>query len=165
MNALGSDKTHTKQTDYIRGTVNPTWNTNLNFGCRSWEKFLILQVWDSDYNADDPISKKQKITLSPGNHQDNRREAYSSGYMIFDYNFVVDSEECSTNPCWNGGTCVDGCASYTCHCAPSYRRTHCEQLSGNLRVKARYGRNLSDRDPWLNDSDPYMKVIAVDTQS
>ena len=42
--ALGSDRTHKKQTRHIDGTVDPTWNQNLNFGCQSWEKFLMLQV-------------------------------------------------------------------------------------------------------------------------
>ena len=32
----------------------------------------------------------------------------------------------------------------------------------NLRVKARFGRNLPDEDPGRNFSDPYMEVIVVD---
>ena len=82
--------------------------------------------------------------------------------MIFDYSFVIDGDECAPNPCRNGGTCVDECASYTCLCRRSYVGTNCEHLSGNLRVKARYGRNLPDEDPWWNDSDPYLQVIAID---
>ena len=35
-------------------------------------------------------------------------------------------------------------------------------MSGNLQVKARYGRNLPDEDGLWNESDPYLEVIAVD---
>ena len=163
--ATSSTGSHKKQTSYIGGTVNPTWNTVLNFGCRRWVKYIELQVWDSDSGftgGDDEMSSKQKTTLSVGNHQSNRHNAFGSGYMIFDYNLVLDGNECSTNPCQNGGTCVDGCASYTCRCRSSYSGTNCEQLSGNLRIYARYGRNLPDEDGWWNDSDPYLEVIAYD---
>ena len=160
--ATSSTGSHKKQTSYIGGTVNPTWNTVLNFGCRRWVKYIELQVWDSDIDADDEMSRKQKTTLSVGNHQNNRHNAFGSGYMIFDYNLVLDGNECSTNPCQNGGTCVDGCASYTCRCRSPYSGTNCEQFSGNLRIYARYGRNLPDEDGWWNDSDPYLEVIAYD---
>ena len=155
---------HKKQTSDIGGTVNPTWNTVLNFGCRRW-KYIELQVWDSDSwftGADDEMSSKQKTTLSVGNHQSNGHNAFGSGYMIFDYNLVLDNNECSSNPCQNGGTCVDGCASYTCRCRSPYSGTNCEQLSGNLRIYACYGRNLPDEDGLWNDSDPYLEVIAFD---
>ena len=163
--ATSSTGSHSKQTSYVDGTVNPTWNKVLNFGCRRWVKYIELQVWDSDsgfLGGDDEMSSKQKKTLSIGNHQSNRLNAFGSGYLIFDYSLVLDGNECSSNPCRNGGTCVDGCASYTCRCRSSYSGTNCEELSGNLRVYARYGRNLPDEDPWWNDSDPYMEVIAYD---
>ena len=163
--ATGSTGSRTKQTRNIGGTMDPTWNTVLNFGCQRWVKYIEFQVWDSDSGftfGDDEMSTKQKVTLSPGNHDNNRHNAYDSGYMIFDYNFALDGSECSTNPCRNGGSCVDGCASYTCHCRPYYSGTNCETLSGNLRVYARYGRNLPDEDGLWNNSDPYLEVIAID---
>ena len=163
--ATSSTGSHSKRTSYVGGTVNPTWNTVLNFGCRRWVKYIELQVWDSDsgfLGGDDEMSSKQKKTLSIGSQQNNRLNAFGSGYLIFDYSLVLDGNECSSNPCRNGGTCVDGCASYTCRCRPSYSGTNCEELSGNLRIYARYGRNLPDEDPWWNDSDPYLEVIAYD---
>jgi len=89
--ATSSTGSHSKQTSYIGGTVNPTWNTVLNFGCRRWVKYIELQVWDRDSGftgGEDEISRKQKTTLSVGNHQNNRHNAFGSGYMIFDYSLV-----------------------------------------------------------------------------
>jgi len=161
--ATSSTGSHSKQTACKRGTVNPTWNTVLNFGCRRWVPFIELQVWDADElrNGDDNISTKQKIQLLPGNHSNNSHKAYGRGYMIFDYDFVLKNE-CSSNPCQNGGTCINGCAGYTCYCRHPFSGTNCEHLSGNLRVYARYGRNLPDYDGLDNNSDPYLEVIAYD---
>ena len=39
---------------------------------------------------------------------------------------------------------------------------NCEHRVGNLRVYARGGTGLPDEDPWFNDSDPYLEVIAYD---
>ena len=164
--AISSTGSHALSTSYIDGTQNPTWNSNLNFGCRRWANVIQLQVWDSDSGftgGDDEMSDKQETTLALGNHYSNRHSAHGSGYLIFDYSFIADGNECSgSNPCRNGGICVDGCASYTCTCTSRYTGTHCEHLSGNLRFKARYARNLRDSDGWWNDSDPYMQVIAID---
>ena len=35
-------------------------------------------------------------------------------------------DECSSNPCQNGGTCYDGIDSYKCHCKNGWNGTHCE---------------------------------------
>jgi Notch-like protein len=41
---------------------------------------------------------------------------------------IVFSEilECDSNPCHNGGSCIDLVAEFTCHCMAGYRGTHCE---------------------------------------
>uniref|UniRef100_A0A4W6G7W9 Versican core protein n=1 Tax=Lates calcarifer TaxID=8187 RepID=A0A4W6G7W9_LATCA len=39
----------------------------------------------------------------------------------------ADIDECQSNPCRNGGTCVDGLASFTCVCLPSYSGLFCEE--------------------------------------
>ena len=160
--ASSSEGPHSKNTPYISGTQNPTWNSVLNFGCRRWVNFITLQIWDDDYNADDEMSTTQRKNIEPGNHLNNRVDANGGGYLIFDYNFRVDGNDCSTNPCQNGGTCVDGCNSYSCQCAPHYSGTNCENRYGNLRFKARYARDLRDSDGWWNGSDSYMEIIAID---
>ena len=38
----------------------------------------------------------------------------------------ADINECSSNPCRNGGTCRDGVNSYTCNCVAAYKGVNCE---------------------------------------
>ena len=38
----------------------------------------------------------------------------------------TDINECSSNPCRNGGTCRDGVNSYTCNCVTGYNGVHCQ---------------------------------------
>ena len=40
--------------------------------------------------------------------------------------FLQDIDECSSDPCQNGGTCEDGVNEYTCQCATGYTGTNCE---------------------------------------
>lgn len=35
---------------------------------------------------------------------------------------------CLSNPCQNGGICVQEGAMYTCNCSLSYSGTHCEDI-------------------------------------
>ena len=39
----------------------------------------------------------------------------------------LDDDECTSDPCQNGGACVDGVDSYTCACAAGYSGDHCEE--------------------------------------
>ena len=41
------------------------------------------------------------------------------------YSLIADIDECSPNPCENGGTCTDGINSYTCTCVPGYSDVKC----------------------------------------
>ena len=38
----------------------------------------------------------------------------------------VDVDECSSNPCQNGGSCTDAVNSYSCSCVAGYTGTTCE---------------------------------------
>lgn len=33
---------------------------------------------------------------------------------------LTSTDECSSNPCYNNATCIDGHNSYTCTCQPGY---------------------------------------------
>ena len=37
-----------------------------------------------------------------------------------------DNNECSSNPCQNGGTCVDGTNMYTCVCIAGFSGAQCQ---------------------------------------
>ena len=38
-----------------------------------------------------------------------------------------DIDDCQSNPCQNGGTCIDEINSFVCLCLPSYGGTTCEK--------------------------------------
>ena len=151
----------TRTSRHITGTTRPTWNQWINFGCQRWHS-MFVQVLDRDNNRDDVMSTEEWRKLTTGTPSYIRHAAHGSGYMYYDYRLTVDRNNCSLNPCRNGGTCRDGCLSFTCTCRYGYTGTWCEYAIRNLRVYARYARNLRDRDGWRNKSDPYMEVIAVD---
>ena len=44
-------------------------------------------------------------------------------YSLF---MFVEVNECQSNPCLNGGTCVDGLKSYRCICSERYTGDNCE---------------------------------------
>ena len=46
-----------------------------------------------------------------------------SAYTLF---LFVDIDECTSNPCQNGGTCADDTGGYTCRCDVGTSGTHCE---------------------------------------
>ncbi len=35
-------------------------------------------------------------------------------------------DECTSNPCGNGGTCTDALNGYTCRCPATFGGIHCE---------------------------------------
>ncbi len=40
-------------------------------------------------------------------------------------NYFSDIDECLSDPCQNGGTCVDGVNGYTCSCLVGYAGVFC----------------------------------------
>ena len=39
--------------------------------------------------------------------------------------YALDIDDCTPNPCQNGGTCTDGVDSYNCTCAAGFKGTNC----------------------------------------
>ena len=46
---------------------------------------------------------------------------------------MVDIDKCISQPCVNGGTCINEENSYRCNCVSGYEGLNCEQGSHNLR--------------------------------
>ena len=74
-------------TDYKLGDHSPVWHQNLDFGgCRQWTKFVV-RVWDSDDNADDPLSAPKTYLLSSHTSRTNEEMSCNTGHIYFDYHF------------------------------------------------------------------------------
>ena len=154
----------TRNTRDIRGTTNPTWNEWVDMGGCSFVGFTV-QIFDQDGWLDDKMSNLEFKEVYAGYHSSIKHCTSSScsAYLYLDYEFTRDGNECSPNPCRNGGVCSDGCASYYCSCSSPYTGSRCENRQGRLTIYARYGDNLPDRDSWpAGDSDPYLRITAYD---
>ncbi|XP_078671849.1 MAM and LDL-receptor class A domain-containing protein 2-like [Branchiostoma floridae x Branchiostoma belcheri] len=67
------------------------------------------------------------------------------------------SDECQSNPCRNGGVCVDGRYSYTCTCTPAWAGLHCELPRGSTDFEDdlsafMYTQATDDDMDWLRNS-------------
>ena len=45
---------------------------------------------------------------------------------FYRFQFVLDIDECQSQPCQNGGTCVGDIDSYNCNCLQFYTGRNCE---------------------------------------
>ncbi len=60
----------------------------------------------------------------------NESFTYTNKY-INDYQyFLVDTNECASNPCQNDGICVDGRNEYTCLCQTGFLGNNCQTGNG-----------------------------------
>ena len=58
--------------------------------------------------------------------------------------------------------CTKLLSAFICTCPSYYVGIQCEHCVGCFQVYARGGTRLPDEDGWLNNSDPYLEVIAYD---
>ena len=56
--------------------------------------------------------------------------------------FFVDVNECSSNPCLNGGTCTDTRNGFTCTCGAFVTGMRCESVLGKYREMERASSDL-----------------------
>ena len=82
------------------------------------------------YSAELPITLKLKR---------KRNLSYSEcttcdHFDLYIMRIVLFSDECSSNPCLNGGTCVDGDYSVTCQCPLGYFDWNCATMRLSIRL-------------------------------
>lgn len=53
--------------------------------------------------------------------------------MLLTFVEVVNS--CASNPCLNGGTCVNGLDRYDCTCTSSFNGINCENGKRNIKLR------------------------------
>ena len=51
--------------------------------------------------------------------------------LTVNYEFA-EINECGSNQCKNGATCIDQLNRYTCNCAPEYEGAQCEKASNQF---------------------------------
>ena len=154
-----------RSTSVKQGTQNPVWNQWLDFGRNTFQDRFSIRMWDQDANSDDALSSEREYHPIEANYHGGLTHHGYEGSLRFSYHMIMDGLDCSPNPCLNGGTCTDLILSHTCSCRPGYGDLNCRHRVGRLRVYARNGRDLQDRDGWGNNSDPYMEIIAYDGAS
>lgn len=48
---------------------------------------------------------------------------------------ITDIDDCASDPCQNGGSCVDGFFSYECNCADGWTAWDCDYSNTTLYFK------------------------------
>ena len=124
---------------------------------------LKVQIWDKDNGEDEELSEPEYIEVSLSSQcslvEDHKHCAYGSNcdaYLYLSYEVVPDGDECSSNPCLNGGTCTDECARYTCSCVYPYSGPNCEYGEGSLRFFGISGTGFPD------NTAVYIEFVAYD---
>jgi len=56
---------------------------------------------------------------------------FSFGLLMFATLNASDKDECDSQPCQNGGACIDRVNSYKCDCTPGYIGRSCERGKHN----------------------------------
>lgn len=154
----------TRMTSIKDGTLNPDFYQWLDFGGRAWQ-FFRIQVLDHDSGLngdDDALSQRETVVVRAGSFS-RTHAAFGNGYLTYYLYLTPDGDDCSPNPCQNGGTCSDLISAYSCACPSGYSGDRCQYYTNQLWIFARYGRSLLDADGFLSGaSDVYMEFIATD---
>ncbi|XP_033114775.1 protein jagged-1-like [Anneissia japonica] len=83
-------------------------NNEISFTCRSFDYYKYTQKCD--------LSNKDKDMVG----------GLKTNYDGNPYDHYERLIECSSNPCFNGGVCVNGINQYTCNCPSNYQGVNCQ---------------------------------------
>lgn len=63
----------------------------------------------------------------------------------------IDIDECASQPCYNGGTCVDLPQGYRCQCPPGYSGINCQEERSDCRNDTCPERAMCKDEPGVNN--------------
>ncbi|XP_066271846.1 fibropellin-1-like [Branchiostoma lanceolatum] len=119
-------------------------------------------VWTSSTDRDDAW-RMAEVDITGMSRFRVVLESVKSGFSFAD--LAIDdvsiedpaSNECLSNPCRNGGNCVDGRYSYTCTCTAAWSGLHCELPRGSADFEDdlsayMYTQATDDDMDWLRNS-------------
>ena len=152
----------TKRTSYVNGTNDPVFDEILKFGSQDSWQYIEVSIWDynndeSDTADDEQLTNVQIFSVNPWRHNHTHCDTrMCNTFLTFSTQLT---RECH---CYNGGACPS--YGWRCRCPNNYSGTQCEYARGRLRIFARRGQNLKDRDRSVSArvSDPYLEVTAFD---
>lgn len=82
---------------------------------------MTSSCWVSDWMAANIFSSRiHSLNLNPN-------EICSPPVIAAFFFFLTDVDDCQSEPCENGGTCIDRIDSFLCLCLPSYGGDTCEK--------------------------------------
>jgi len=77
---------------------------------------------------------------------------------------VADINDCESNPCKNGGTCIDGINSYKCICSDGWEGTYCE--TSKLTILQHAERSLGEKSKNQEGmAGTFLKMIVTNDNS
>lgn len=105
---------------------NPIWNEMFKFPIQSPRRWQFFRV--ALFGGNTPLAMPLTVQVEAGEksnvHCINNN---CNGRLNFNYTFLEDGDECSPNPCQNGGTCTDEFVDFQCACRAGWGGRTCER--------------------------------------
>ena len=110
------------------------------------ESTARIWTWTTFFGGD---CSSHCATLAPLSINLNKSINYCSIFLLFSAISKPpdNTDECSTSPCQNSGTCVNRYNDYICQCADGYHGKNCE--TGERYIKERNERMFWAMSTWI----------------